>query len=200
MARLFSTACERNRGPILDALTPRLPASGLLLEVASGTGMHAAYMAPRLPDWTWQPSDVGAEGLASIEAWRAEADVPNLRSPVELDVTRQPWPLGRADAIFNANMIHISPWACTLGLLDGAASVLSEGGPLFTYGPYRRGGEHTAPSNERFDASLRSRDPSWGVRDLERVEEEAAARGLVREEIVEMPANNLLVLFRRSAS
>jgi hypothetical protein len=197
-ARLFSAACERNREPILDVLRETLPEEGLALEVASGTGMHAAWLAPRLSPLEWQPSDADDAALASIEAWRRAEPSENLRAPVRLDVTAEAWPLSEADAIFNANMIHISPWACTLGLLDGAARILGEGAPLVLYGPYKIGGKHTAPSNERFDASLRARDPRWGVRDLDVVTRAAADRGFVFERLVAMPANNQTVVFRRS--
>lgn len=199
MTKLYSAACERNRAPILEVLREVLPPTGLVLEIASGTGMHAAFMAEALPSIEWQPSDADEEALASIEAWRTEAALPNLRSPVRLDVCAASWPIERADAIFNANMIHISPWAVTLGLLDGAARVLAAGAPLVMYGPYKRGGAHTAPSNASFDESLRARDPSWGVRDLERVVDEAAARGLDFEAVRELPANNLCVIYRKGA-
>lgn len=196
-ARLHSAACERNREPILRVLEEVLPGEGLLLEIASGTGMHGAWMAPRLPRITWQPSDADLAALASVEAWRAAEPSPNLLSAVELDVTRHPWPVERADAVFNANMIHISPWECCLALFEGAGRVLAEGGPLVLYGPFMIDGAHTAPSNEAFDRSLRSRDGRWGVRDLRDVEDVARLRGLSKERVVEMPANNLMVVFRR---
>jgi SAM-dependent methyltransferase len=196
-ARLHSLACERNRDPILAVLKTVLPSSGLVLEIASGTGMHAVYFAPRLTGLEWQPSDADDVSLASIEAWREAEPAPNLRAPVRLDVTAQPWPVERADAIFNANMIHISPFEACLGLLDGAARLLSPGGALALYGPFMVEGRYTAPSNEAFDASLRARDPRWGVRDLDVVTERARERGLEREQVVPMPANNLTVVFRR---
>ena len=199
-ARLFSAACERNRDPILEVLREELPERGTVLEISSGTGMHAVYFAPRFPGVTWQPTDVDDAALASIAAWEEAEPSENLRAPLKLDVCQREWPVERADAIFNANMIHISPWECTLGLLDGAARLLPEGAPLILYGPYRVGGEHTAPSNERFDESLKARDVRWGVRDLDVVTEEARERGLSRERVVQMPANNLVVVFRRSAS
>lgn len=197
-ARLHSPACERNREPILTALEPVLPSAGLVLEIASGTGMHAVFFAPRLPHLAWQPSDADDASLASIAAWREAEPSPNLRAPLRLDVTQRPWPLERADAIFNANMIHISPFEACLALLDGAAALLPSGGPLIVYGPFQVGGRHTAPSNEAFDASLRARDPRWGVRDLDHVTELARERGLEREQVIAMPANNLTVVFRRS--
>lgn len=200
MAKLYSAACERNRAPILEVLRDVLPERGLVLEIASGTGMHAAFVAAALPSIEWQPSDADDEALSSIEAWRDETGAPNLRPPVRLDVCAAAWPIERADAIFNANMIHISPWAVTLGLFDGAARVLDAGAPLVMYGPYKRGGAHTAPSNASFDESLRARDPSWGVRDLAVVADEAAARGFDLERVVEMPANNLCVIYRKGAA
>ncbi len=199
MSRLFSTACERNRAPILEVLRDVLPERGLVLEVASGTGMHAVHFAAALPGVTWQPTDQGADALGSVEAWRAHAGLSNVLPPLELDVTRRPWPVERADALFNANMIHISPIACTHGLIEGAAAVLADGAPMVLYGPYKIGGEHTAPSNEAFDQSLRSRDPSWGIRDLEVVRRLAAAAGLAFERRVQMPANNQCLIFVREA-
>lgn len=189
-------AAERNRDPILAVLRRVLPArpGALVLEVASGSGQHAVHFAAALPHLRWQPSDQDPVARDSVAAWRAEAGLDNLLPPLSLDV-RGPWPVQAADAIFCANMIHISPWACTLALLSGAAAVLPPGSPLVLYGPYRRGGAHTAPSNAAFDASLRSRDPSWGVRDLEAVV--AQARGFALDEVVEMPANNLTVVLRR---
>jgi hypothetical protein len=199
-ARLHSPACERNREPILRVLEETLPAEGLVLEIASGTGMHAVYFARHLSSIAWQPSDADDASLASIEAWRRAEPSENLRAPIRLDVLALPWPIERADAIFNANMIHISPWETTLALFDGAARVLSgEGAPLILYGPFLRDGRHTAESNAAFDASLRARDPRWGVRDLDVVADVARERGFVRERVVEMPANNLSVVFRRSA-
>jgi hypothetical protein len=197
-ARLYSAACERNREPILRVLEQVLPPSGLVLEVASGTGMHGAYMAPRLPSIVWQPSDADEAALASVEAWRAAEPADNLLPPLRLDVLAPEWPLDEAAAIFNANMIHISPWPCALGLLDGAARLLPEGAPLVLYGPYRIGGRHTAESNAAFDESLRRRDPRWGVRDLEEVAAAAAERGFTQERLVALPANNHVVVFRRA--
>lgn len=189
-------AAERNREPLLAVLRRVLPQhpGAQVLELASGTGQHALHFAGALPHLRWQPTDADADARASIAAWRAEAGLDNLLPPLFLDV-REPWPVAAADAIFCANMIHISPWTCTLALLAGAAAVLPPGSPLVLYGPYRRGGAHTAPSNAAFDASLRARDPSWGVRDLEVVV--AEARGFTLDEVVEMPANNLTVVLRR---
>lgn len=197
-ARLHSAACERNRQPILEVLQKELPAEGLVLEVSSGTGMHAVYFAPRLAGRLWQPSDIDDAALRSIEAWRAAEPAWNLLPPVRLDVCATEWPVTSADAIFNANMIHISPFECTLGLLDGAARVLTvEGAPLILYGPFTIAGEHTSPSNAGFDQSLRARDPRWGVRDLDEVTALADVRGFSRAAVHPMPANNLVVVFRR---
>lgn len=199
-ARLFSAACERNRDPILEVLREELPDAGVVLEVASGTGMHAVWFAARLPGVIWQPSDADEGALASVAAWREAEPSENLRPPLRLDVLAPEWPVERADAIFNANMVHISPWPCTLALFEGAARILPRGAPLILYGPFRMGGEHTAPSNERFDASLRDRDPRWGVRDLDVVAQAAREQGFTNERVVPMPANNLVVVFRRSVS
>jgi SAM-dependent methyltransferase len=189
-------ATDRNRGPILDVLRPLLPEGTLVLEVASGTGQHAAFFAGALPGVTWQPTDLDPEGLASIEAWRAEAGLPNLRAPLRLDATAEHWPVEEAGAVFCANMIHIAPWAACEGLVRGAARVLSRGGVLFLYGPYRIGGALPAPSNVTFDASLRERDPAWGVRELDDVTALAESNGFRREAVVPMPANNHCVVFR----
>ncbi|MGJ3259718.1 MAG: DUF938 domain-containing protein [Rhodospirillales bacterium] len=195
----LSAASERNKGPILDVLERVLPESGLVLEIASGTGQHAVHFATALPALEWQPSDIDPELRASVEAWRADAGLSNLKAPLHLDVTADTWPVAAADAIVNANMIHIAPWKVCLGLFDGAARLLPEGGILYMYGPYKIGGQHTAPSNASFDQSLRMRDPSWGIRDLDVVAEEAGRRGLDLIETVEMPANNLSVVYRKTA-
>lgn len=197
-ARQFSTACERNRDPILAVLGEVLPERGLVLEIASGTGMHGVYFAPRLPRITWQPSDADDDALESIEAWRrTEPSVENLLPALRLDVLERTWPIDRADAVFNANMIHISPWECALALFDGAARILASGAPLIVYGPFMIGGAHTAESNAAFDASLRARDPRWGVRDLDVVTRAARGAGFERERVLPMPSNNQTVLFRK---
>jgi cyclopropane fatty-acyl-phospholipid synthase-like methyltransferase len=191
-------AAERNRDPILAVLRELLPGPAPLrvLEIASGTGQHALHFATHLPHVHWQPTDVSAEARASVEAWREESGLPNLAPVQPLDVCER-WLNERFDAIYCANMIHISPYETTPALLSGARTVLVPQGALVLYGPFRRQGQHTAPSNEGFDLSLRSRDPSWGVRDLEEVAELARERELDLERIVEMPANNLTVVFRR---
>ena len=196
-ARRHAPAAERNREPILAVLRDALPSEGLVLEIAAGTGQHAVHFAAALPGLTWQPSDPDPGARASIDAWREQAGVDNLRPALELDVTRRPWPLENADAIVCINMIHISPWACTEALVENAAGILPAGGVLFTYGPYKREGEHTAPSNEAFDESLRARNPAWGVRDVDEVADAARRHGLELDAIHEMPANNLSLVFRR---
>jgi hypothetical protein len=190
-------AAARNREPIAAVLRQVLPASGTVLEVASGTGEHAVYFAGLFPNLLWQPSDPDPKALASIDAWRAEADLPNLLEPVRLDASAEAWPVAVAEAMLCINMVHISPWSATLGLLRGAGRLLAAGAPLVLYGPYRRDRMPTAPSNEAFDESLRARNPEWGLRRLEGVEAEARGHGLRLERVVEMPANNLTLVFRR---
>lgn len=187
----------RNAEPITDVLRGLLPDSGLVLEVASGSGEHALHFARAFPHLLWQPTDADPVALRSIDAWRSADGLPNLLAPVPLDAGADSWPVERADAILCINMVHISPWRATLGLMRGAARTLPEGGLLYLYGAYRRDGVPTAPSNEAFDASLRARDPEWGLRKLEDVVAGAAANGLRLETVVEMPANNLSVVFRR---
>jgi SAM-dependent methyltransferase len=193
----LSAAVQRNRDPILSVLRQVLPARGLVLEIASGTGEHAAYFAANLPGVTWQPTDQDPEYLGSIAAHRAASGLPNLLAPLVLDVTSRLWPVERADAVTCINMIHISPWRAAESLMAGAARVLRSDGVLFLYGPYKEGGRHTAPSNEAFDADLRARNPEWGVRDLDDVRALAAKQGFDFVERVAMPANNLSVVFRR---
>lgn len=197
--RLTSPAAARNKVPILEVLRCVLPATGSVLEVASGTGEHAAFLAAELPSLSWQPSDPDPAARASISAWAAHLGSPeNLRPPLALDAAGDDWPIAAADAVVCVNMIHISPWASCRGLMRGAARILPHGGILYLYGPYRVGGLHTAPSNEAFDRGLQSQDPSWGVRDLEAVAAEAEKNGLILIETVPMPANNLSVVFRKN--
>jgi len=196
-ARQFSAPAERNCRPILDVLRQVLPAEGLILEIASGSGQHAAFFAPQFPALTWQPSDPETAARASITAWADAVKCANLRPPVELDAAAGSWPVERADAVVCINMIHISPWESGLGLLRGAARILPAGGVLYLYGPFRRGGEHTAPSNAAFDADLQARDARWGVRDVGEVAIAAHALGFGAPVIIPMPANNLSVVFRR---
>jgi SAM-dependent methyltransferase len=193
----IAPAAERNKDPILAVLRRVLPTRGLVLEIASGTGQHVLHFAEKLPNLEWQPSDPDAEMRASIAARIAAAGLPNLRPPLPLDAASQPWPIDSAGAVICINMIHIAPWEAATGLMAGVARLLGPKGVLVLYGPFRRNGEHTAPSNEAFDADLRRRNQKWGVRDLEAVEEVARLNGLPRDEVVEMPANNLAVVFRR---
>lgn len=190
----------RNAGPIVEVLAEILPIRGLALELASGTGEHILHFAQEFPKLLWQPSDPEPAALRSIEAWRAESGLFNLLPAVSLDARAADWPVPQADAILCINMIHISPWSATAGLMRGAGRLLAEGAPLYLYGPYRRDGVETAPSNEAFDESLRARDPEWGLRELEAVEAEAGKQGLRLDRIVEMPANNLSLLFRKGAA
>lgn len=188
---------ERNREPILSVLRDRLPPTATVLEVASGTGEHAVFFAAAMPDVTWQPTDRDPDALASIEAWRAQAGPTNLLPPLPLDAaTPDAWPEATPDAVVSINMVHISPWAATEGLMAGAARVLAPGGLLFLYGPFREAGAHIG-GNAAFDTDLRARNPTWGVRDLEAVAAEAARHGLALEERVAMPASNLVLVFVR---
>ena len=193
-------ATERNREPIREVLARELPAAGEVLEIASGSGEHAVYMARAFPHLAWQPTDPDATALASIAAWRAEAALPNLRHPLRLDAAAAAaaWPVARADAVACINMVHISPWDATLGLLAGAARVLPPGGLLYIYGPYVIDGT-ASPSNLDFDLSLRARDARWGVRELRTLETAAAAQGLTLRATLAMPANNYSLIFRRDA-
>ncbi len=194
----YSAAVERNKGPILDVLRRVLTEQGLVLEIASGTGRHVLHFAAALQELRWQPTDADPKLREWISASVA-ADLSNVNAALQLDVLNTPWPVREADALLCINMIHISPWAATVALFDGARDTLSADDVLFLYGPYRRDDRHTAPSNESFDASLRSRDPEWGVRDLEEVTRTAEAAGFVLAEVVAMPANNFSVIFRKAA-
>ena len=193
----FSPSAERNKGPILDVLARVLPKSGVVLEIASGTGQHVIHFARALPGLAWQPSDPDAGSRESIAARARDERLANVNPPIELDVTRLPWPLRAADAMVCINMVHIAPWSATLALFEGAKALLPARGILFLYGPYRRFGGHTSESNARFDSDLRARNPQWGVRDLEAVSEAAARAGFALAEIVDMPANNLSLVFER---
>jgi len=194
--RRHAPATLRNRAPIATMLGDLLPAAGRVLEVASGSGEHCAYFAEHFPKLEWHPSDPDPDALASIAAWCA--GLANVRPPVALDAAAKAWPVAHADAILCINMVHISPWAATLGLMAGAGRLLPPGGPLILYGPYREANLATAPSNEEFDQSLRARNADWGLRLLDDVVEAAAAQGLAFDRRVAMPANNLIVAFRRS--
>lgn len=197
---LSSPAAERNAKAILDILRAHLPARGPVLEIASGTGLHAATFAAALPGVEWIPSDPDAEARASLMAWKARTELPNLAEPLALDVEQaETWPSGPLNAIVCINMVHISPWSATQALMAGAGRVLSNpGGLLVLYGPYREADIETAPSNESFDGALKARDPSWGLRDRDAVVAEARAQGLHLTLRIAMPANNIILLFRRA--
>ena len=197
MSKRSWPAAERNKAPLLEVLRRVLPSAGTLLEVGSGTGQHASYFAEHLPGLVFQPSDIDPENLISIDAWARDAALANLRPPLRLDVTADDWGVGRVDAIFSANMIHIAPWVCAQGLIAGVARHLTEAGVFVLYGPFRIDGRHTAPSNEAFDAELRARDASFGVRDLEAVRDLAKEHALSLAERIDMPANNLCLVFNR---
>jgi len=197
--RLHHPHVARNREPILAVLRRVLPRRGLVLEIASGSGEHAAYFAKSLPALTWQPTDPDPRALTSIAAYGADAGAANLLAPLLLDVTVAPWPVAGADALVCINMIHIAPWAATEALMAGAERTLAAGAPLYLYGPYQIDGRHTAASNQEFDAWLQAQNPEWGVRDLGAVTDLAARHALALAETVPMPANNLSVIFRRAA-
>ena len=191
-------AALRNREPIAEVLAEWLPRTGLVLEIASGSGEHALFFAERFPNLEWQPSDIHPDALASITAWRHSADLPNLRPPIAIDAASTGWPIGRADAVLSINMVHISAWASALGLLEGAASVLLPGAPLILYGPWLKDDIPTVPSNLDFDADLKRRNPAWGLRRVEDFADAAEPRGFVLEDVRRMPANNLMMLWRKS--
>ena len=190
-------AAERNKGPILEVLASVLPRSGLVLEIASGTGQHVLHFAKALPDLVWQPSDPDAELRESVALRLQEEPRANVLAPIDLEVSRRPWPLRTADAVLAINMIHVAPWSATPALFEGARALLSKDQVLFLYGPYRRFGGHTSESNGQFDLDLRAQNPAWGVRDLEAVSEVAAGAGFLLAETVQMPANNFSLIFRR---
>ncbi|MCB1522209.1 MAG: DUF938 domain-containing protein [Hyphomicrobiaceae bacterium] len=198
--RLYAPAAARNREPIREVLQRHLPPAGLVLEIASGTGEHVAFLAgASAPELIFQPSDPDAAARASIDAWATMLSLPNVRPAIALDAASPVWPATAADAVLSINMIHIAPWRATLGLMSGAARILDDGGLLYLYGPFRRHGRHTAVTNETFDADLRQTNPEWGVRDLETVAELAAANGFAPPSVIEMPANNLSLVFRRQS-
>jgi len=194
--KLNAPAAERNREPILNVLRQVMPDSGRVLEIAAGTGQHAAHFARAFPALTWQPSDVDPNSLASIAAWRDESGLSNLSPPVTLDVC-DPWPITEADVVVCINMIHISPWEVCVALLHGAAKILPTNGVLFLYGPFLVRDRPTSPGNTSFDASLRGSNPTWGLRWLHDVQEEAGNAGLALDRVADMPANNLSVVFRK---
>jgi len=197
IARRMAPATDRNRAPILAVLRDVLPASGTVLEIASGTGQHAVHFAAALPGITWQPSDPDATHRDSIAAWTAHAQAANVLPPLAIDVTREPWGIDGVDAMVCINMIHIAPWAAAEALFTGAGRRLPPGGVLYLYGPYRRNGAHTAPSNEAFDRQLRVADPQWGVRDMKAVIALGEAQDMTCDAPVPMPANNFSLVFRK---
>lgn len=198
--RRSAPAALRNREPIAEVLSEWLPASGTVLEVASGTGEHSVWFAERFPELDWQPSDTHADALGSIAAWVDASALPNLRSPVVIDAGAGDWPVGQADAVLNINMAHISPWSASLGLIAGAARLLPADGPLILYGPWLKDDIETVSSNLAFDADLKARDPEWGLRRVEDFAAAASVKGFRLVGVRRMPANNLMILFRRSES
>jgi hypothetical protein len=198
-ARRSAPAAQRNREPIAEVLSEWLPDSGLVLEVASGTGEHAVWFAERFPGLQWQPSDAHPDALASIAAWQQGAGLPNVLRPVVIDASNPAdWPIERADAVLNINMAHISPWPASLGLIAGASRMLPSGAPLILYGPWLKDDIETVPSNLAFDADLKARDPEWGLRRVEDFAEAAEVEGFQLVETRGMPANNLMLLFART--
>ena len=196
-AKRHAPATVRNRDAIAAVLADWLPSEGTVLEVASGSGEHAVHFAAAFPGLQWQPSDPDPAALTSIAAWRAEAGLANIAPPLLLDAAAPEWPMRAADALLCINMVHISPWAATVGLFMRGAKLLKKRAPLILYGPYFRKDHPTAPSNLAFDESLRARNAEWGVRWLEDVTEVAEAKGFELAQVLEMPANNLMVLYRR---
>lgn len=196
-ARRSAPAALRNREPIADVLADWLPVSGLVLELASGTGEHAVHFATRFPGLDWQPSDLHPDALESIAEWRELTGLPNLRPPLALDASSAAWPIDSADALLSINMVHISPWSSAIGLIEGASRILPPHGPLILYGPWLKDGVEPAPSNLAFDADLKRRDPAWGLRRVEDFAAAAADRGFALQQARDMPANNLMLLFRR---
>lgn len=191
-------ACARNVGPIGDVLDEWLPKSGTVLEIASGTGEHALAFAARYPALAWQPTDPDPDAIASIASWREEDGTANLLAPVRLDVTEQPWPVRAADALVAINLVHISPWEASLALLDGGAALLPPGAPLILYGPWRVPGEPLAASNHAFEASLKQRDPRFGIREVTTFAAAARDAGFSLAAQRAMPANNRMLLLRRA--
>ena len=190
-------ATARNAEPLAEVLAEELPETGLVLEVASGTGEHAVFLARKFPHLRWQPSDTDLDALASIDTWAIEAALDNLAAPIALDAARCAWQARNADAILCVNMVHISPWEAVEGLFAGAERVLDINAPLILYGPYREAGIETAPSNLAFDQSLKQRDPAWGLRHVGDMDRLAAKHGLARTARHAMPANNLVLVYRK---
>ena len=203
MSKRYAPATERNRAPLLAVLQSQLPAAGIVLEIAAGSGQHAAYFAPRLAPRLWLPTDMGAANLASINEWCAEVDSEWLLPTQHLDVLDTVWPVEQqalpegVSAIVNINMLHIAPWACCHGLFSGAKRIFGDEGVVLLYGPFKQNGQHTAASNEAFDANLRGENASWGIRDQEAVKEVALEAGFECVETIAMPANNQVLVFHR---
>ncbi|MEC7742689.1 MAG: DUF938 domain-containing protein [Pseudomonadota bacterium] len=189
-------ATARNSQPLAEVLAEELPDRGLVLEVASGSGEHAVFLARQFPALEWQPSDVDLEALASVDAWAAEAAVANLRPAIALDAAQANWPIAAADAVLCVNMVHISPWSAAVGLFTGAGRILTSGAPLVLYGPFIEPGRETAPSNLAFDQSLKQRNSEWGLRNTADLDALAADHGLRRTARHTMPANNLVLVYR----
>jgi len=194
--RWIAPSAERNKDPILAVLSRVLPARGLVLEIGSGTGQHVAHFAKATPDLQWQPSDADLAYRPSVVRWIDKEKLANVRAPMLLDVHDASWPVAIVDAVVAINVLHVSPWSATAALFDGARNIVRRDGIVFLYGPFMRAGRHTAPSNAQFDASLRAHDPQWGVRDVDDVVAIARAARFALVEIIEMPANNLSVVFR----
>lgn len=197
--RRHAPATQRNSAPLADVLARELPAEGCVLEIASGSGEHALFMAKNFPDLDWQPSDQDAGALSSIAAWRDASGPDNLRAPIAIDASKGDWPLFDAAAVLCVNMIHIAPWAAAKGLFAGAGRVLVPGAPLILYGPYLERGVPTTQSNLDFDRSLKDRDPQWGLRELSAVDQLASQHGFAQTARHQMPANNLTVVYRKPA-
>jgi hypothetical protein len=195
--RLVSPSAERNRAPISEVLSQVLPERGVILEISSGTGQHVVHFARAMPNLIWQPSERDDDCLRSIVAWLSVEQLPNVRPPLHLDVSASPWPITSAAALVCINMIHIAPWSAAQALFRGGEGLLSGGGVVCLYGPFRRQGRHTSPSNEAFDELLRRQDPDWGVRDLDEVARLADTAGFDLLQTHEMPSNNLTVVFRK---
>ncbi len=196
--RLFSPASQRNKQVILETLKNHAPSRGDTLEIACGSGEHAIHFAAAFPNLNWQPTDIEPSHIESVNAHASAEGINNLKPAIHLNVTQKDWSVGKVDLIFNANMIHISPWQCTLGLMAGAGRHLKSGGILFMYGPYMKEGQHTAPSNASFDATLRSRDENWGIRAIEDVVAIAEQHQLSLHDLIPMPANNFCVIYKKT--
>ncbi|MDF1660264.1 MAG: DUF938 domain-containing protein [Planctomycetota bacterium] len=195
--KMHNASAQRNRDEILVELKNFLPQEGTVLEISSGCGVHCSHFAPHFPNLTWQPTELNPDKIVSLRLYREESGAPNLLAPLKLDTCSENWPLQSAEAMVNINMIHAAPWEACLGLLKGSARTLTPGAPLFMYGPYLRSDRETVPSNLEFDRRLRAKDPSWGLRQLETVIEKAEEAGLKFEQVLDVPNNNCVVIYRR---